>query len=95
MSKGNRLHGDGEMKRPSIGVPDLLLEQFDEWANEEYGDRSKAVRALMRDAVDSDPERSTPLHPPAEDRLADAYRKLCIAASRDGVVPHEMAQRVC
>jgi hypothetical protein len=83
------------MKRPSIGVPGHLLEDFDEWAEEHHGDRSKAVRALMRTAVDSEPEPDTPLHPPAEERLAEPYRKLCFAASRDGVVPHEAAKNVC
>lgn len=84
------------MKRPSIRMHEDLLEEFDEWVeHSDHDSRSKAVRALIRDAVESPPDTQTPLQPPTEERLAAAYRKLCLAASRDGIVKHETAIRIC
>jgi Arc/MetJ-type ribon-helix-helix transcriptional regulator len=96
VSVGNALKGSKEIKRPSVRIHEDLLESFDEWVEDsEHDSRSKAIRALMREAVDDSPEAATPLQPPAEERLAAPYRKLCRAASRDGLVPHQTALRVC
>jgi hypothetical protein len=97
MSKGNRIHGSEDMRRPSVSVPDLLLDEFDEWAEERYENRSEAIQALMRNAVNSGPdlEYDTPLQPPADEVLSRGYRRLCLAASGDGVVPHESAKITC
>jgi len=93
---GNALKGSDEIKRPSVRIHEDLLSTFDEWVEEsEHDSRSKAIRALMREAVDDSPAAATPLQPPAEERLAAPYRKLVKATLRDGLVPHQMALRVC
>jgi len=98
---GNTLKGESEMKSPSVRVQEDLLAEFDEWADKNYGSRSKALRTFMRDAVDGGVEEEdlTPLQPPREDLLAESYRKLCAFARRSGstggVVKDSTARRIC
>ncbi len=98
---GNTLKGADEMKRLTVRVHEDLADEFDEWAEENHGDRSKAVRTFMRDAVGGgvDAEDLTPLQPPREELLSDSYRKLCAFARRSGsdagIVRTETAERIC
>jgi len=80
----------------SVYVNEQLVEDFDEWVEQSaYGNRSDALRSLMRSAAEADPDIGTPLAPPSDERLADHYRSLCKAARPNGVVPDETARRVC
>ena len=56
MSKGNALAGADRIKRPSVCVPEDLLDEFDEAvdAREDWDSRSDAVCQLMRDVVTGD-----------------------------------------
>jgi len=98
---GNKLKGESEMKTPSLRVQEDLLAEFDEWAEENHGSRSKAMRAFMRDAVGGgvEAEDLTPLQPPREDLLAESYRKLCAfcrrSGSTSGIVQDDTARRLC
>jgi len=93
---GNQLAGSEKMKRPSIRVHENLLDEFDEWVDQsEYDGRSAAVRAFMKQATGGTPEGLTPLQPPTEDRLADAYRNLCKAGYPNGKVREQTALRLC
>lgn len=93
----NALTGSEEMKTPSIRIHADLLDEFDEWVEQsDHSDRSKAVRALMRDAMGGTPaDDLMPLDPPYDELLADAYRRLCRAAYPDGFVRKDTARRVC
>lgn len=70
-----------------------LVENFDEWVDaSEYSSRSEALRKLMAQASDSDPDTGTPLVPPREERLATAYKRLCDYANQNGIVRDEAAK---
>lgn len=92
------LYGADDRSTPSISVPTRLLEQFDELVEESnrWDNRAEAVREFMRDAVDGERgvDEPTPLRPPAEAVLADAYRRLCRAAFPDGFVREAVACRL-
>lgn len=93
MSDGNQLYGSGEMKRTSIRAHEGLLDAFDEFVAESSHDsRTDALRSMMRQAVDSEPESQTPLDPPEDDRLALGYQKLCRCASENGMVRPKSAE---
>jgi hypothetical protein len=77
----------------SFQADEELVENFDEWVEQsQYGNRSEALRTLMAQASDSDPDTGTPLVPPSEDRLATAYKRLCDYANQNGVVRHDAAK---
>jgi len=96
-----KLKGAGEMKTPSVRVQEDLLDEFDEWADENYGGRSEAIRTFMRDAVAGgvDEEDLTPLQEPREELLNESYRELCAfcrrSGSTSGIVQDSTARRVC
>lgn len=72
-----------------------LVEQFDDWIeSSEYSSRSEAMRELIAQAADGPADYHTPRQPPAEDRLATAYRRLCGAATGNGVVRDDSAKTV-
>lgn len=93
---GNQLAGAERSVTRSIRGPEGLFDEFDEWIeSSDYDDRSKAIRAFMKDAIGGAPESDlTPLEPPREEPLADAYRRLCRAGYPDGKVRKTVAERV-
>lgn len=93
---GNQLAGADKSVTRSIRGPEDLFDDFDEWVEaSDFEDRSKAVRALMRDAMGGAPQSDLmPLRPPKEEALAGAYRRLCRAAYPDGQVRESIAKRV-
>jgi len=97
----DKLKGANEMKKPSVRVHQDLLDEFDEWADKNYGGRSEAIRTFMRDAVSGgvDDEDLTPLQEPREELLAESYRKLCAfcrrSGSTSGIIQANTALRVC
>lgn len=102
MSKGNDLPGSEKMKSPSVRIHEDDLEAFDEWVSESdrFQNRSHAIRHLMKDAAQGnsvDPD-ATPLVPPTEEILRDAYVRLCqhcsLVGKTDGVVSDKTAKRV-
>lgn len=91
----NQLHQGEEQRRKQVKIraPERLVEEFDEWCDEQGQSRSEALRQAMTDSVERTVEWQTPLQPPADDeQLADAYRRLCALASRDGLIPAETAE---
>ncbi|MFC7131662.1 MULTISPECIES: ribbon-helix-helix domain-containing protein [Salinibaculum] len=71
-----------------------LLDAFDEWVDEsEYGSRSEALRAAMRQTAGAGHPDQTPLVPPADEPLRTAYIKLCDVANADGVIRHDIAEQ--
>lgn len=99
MSTGNELAGADDVVTPSLRVHRNLLDDFDEWAEENHGNRSAALRELMKSAIDGEAvTHTTPRKPPEEDMLADAYRSLCHLArakgSTKGYVRESTARRI-
>lgn len=92
----NQLAGADKSTTRSIRGPEALFEQFDEWVQEsDHSDRSKALRALMQDAMGGAPQSEVmPLQPPREEGLAGAYRRLCRSGYPDGMVRDSVAKRV-
>jgi Arc/MetJ-type ribon-helix-helix transcriptional regulator len=80
-------------KQIRFRAEETLVETFDNWVEgSDYGSRSEALRAAMRQtAGEGDPQRA-PLVPPAEEPLRTAYIKLCDVANADGVVRHDIAE---
>jgi Arc/MetJ-type ribon-helix-helix transcriptional regulator len=93
---GNQLVGSEKMKTPSFRAHADLLDEFDEWVEaSDYSGRSEAIREFMQDAIGGAPQSElTPLEPPAEETLADAYRRLCRASYPNGKVKASVAERV-
>ena len=96
MGRGNTLAGASEMQQPSFRIEADLLDDFDDWVDDSgHSSRSKAIRELIRETVKQRSVHETPLIPPMEERLAVAYRRLCMTANRDGVIKEDRAKRVC
>jgi len=68
-----------------------LLEQFDEYAEENHDSRSEALRYAMRRCLGAADDDVAPLYPPADDPLRTAYLRLVDIANADGVIRHDYA----
>jgi len=83
MSK--QIHDEGNRrKQVKFRVDEQLVEEFDD----QIGDRnrSEVLRELLQDRVEGPESEDTPLVPPTDDRLREAYIALCEIANRDGVI---------
>jgi len=86
----NQLHTGEEQRRKQVKIraKEGLVEQFDEWCEDQDVSRSEGLRDAMRSRVNGEGiEWQTPRQPPRDDeRLATAYETLCAVANQDGVV---------
>lgn len=95
MSK--QIHKESQRrKQVKFRADESMVDAFDEWVEEsEYSSRNEALETLVGNVVESGEQLGTPLVPPSEARLSRAYKRLCMAANRAGVVRAKTARRAC
>ena len=96
MSK--QIHDEGRREssrrtQVKFRADETLLEQFDEYADENHESRSEALRYAMRRCLGAADDERAPLYPPAEDPLRTAYLSLVEIANADGNIRHDYAVR--
>lgn len=92
MSK--QIHGENcRKKQVKFRASSELVAEFDQYLSEseQYDSRADALRACMR-ATLSGEDTDAPLQPPADEQLRRGYLVLVRIASKDGIIPHEIAK---
>jgi len=94
MSNGGKLAGSDARVTPSFSLPSDVWDEFEEIADERDSSRSEMIRQFVKDCVREPDEPDTPLFPPADDRLATAYKRLVALSNDDGVARDQHAKSV-
>lgn len=92
MSK--QIHDEGDRrKQVKFRADESLIDEFDALVetNDEYDNRSDALRGAMRRMLGDADESDAPREPPVEETLRTAYLTLIGMANHRGIVPHDIA----
>jgi len=94
MSK--QIHDESQRrKQVKFRAPEDVVEEFDEWCDDQDVSRAEALRTQMRAVTAAGEEYDTPRRPPGDDdRLATGYRRLCAIANQDGVIREDTATSI-
>jgi hypothetical protein len=79
-------------KQVKFRADEQLVGEFDNSIGDQ--NRSEKLRELMQEVVGGPSADDTPLMPPTDETLAEAYRHLCDVANRDGIIREDTALSV-
>lgn len=96
MSMSKQIHDESQRrKQVKFRAPESIVEEFDQWCDEQDMSRAEALRTQMRAVASAGEEYETPRQPPTDDdRLATAYRRLCAVANQDGIIREDTATSI-
>jgi intergrase/recombinase len=95
MSMSKQIHDESQRrKQVKFRAPESIVEEFDQWCDEQDMSRAEALRTQMRAVTAASEEYETPRQPPGDERLSTAYRRLCAVANQDGVIREHTATSI-